>query len=378
MRRVVIVQRVLAHYRVDLFTRLHSALKHDGIELEVIYGRERPGTVPRTVDIDVPWAHEITNCYVSIGDTELVWQPCLPRLRAADLVIVEQANRLLLNYVLLLEQALRRDRRVAFWGHGKDFQAERTARIRPYVKRALVNKVDWWFAYTAVTGRIIENAGMRPDRITILNNAFDTTELTAVARSMSPSEQQSLRAKLGIPEGSRVAIYCGGMRPGKELEYLLKACRAIHAQLPLFHVIFIGDGPLKHLVEEAALGASWIHAVGPIFGAERARYFRIADILMMPAEVGLAVLDSFATQTPLFTTESTTHGPELAYLADQRNCVITRRELTKYASAVTEYLLEPTRLAPLREGCAVASRTYTLDKMVTNFATGIRESLGSI
>ena len=56
----------------------------------------------------------------------------LARMTPVDLVIVEQANKLLLNLVLILGRSAG-SRRVAFWGHGKDFQAARSNRWRDRV-----------------------------------------------------------------------------------------------------------------------------------------------------------------------------------------------------------------------------------------------------
>src|SRR5258706_15179618 len=88
VKNVVIVQRVLPHYRAAFFRQLYDRLASRQIDLNLIYGDEFPGTVPTTTPIDVPWARKIENRYLRIHSTELVWQPCWRDLRNADLVIV--------------------------------------------------------------------------------------------------------------------------------------------------------------------------------------------------------------------------------------------------------------------------------------------------
>ena len=106
--KVTIVQRILPHYRICFVERLHEQLALRGIELELVYGQELPGTVPRTTPLQKPWAHPIENRYLTFGSAELLWQPCLARLRGSDLVIVEQSNRLLLNYWLQIRRLISR------------------------------------------------------------------------------------------------------------------------------------------------------------------------------------------------------------------------------------------------------------------------------
>jgi hypothetical protein len=69
--------------------------------MELIYAQEAEGTVPPSVHLDEPWAHRIANRFLRVGKAEPVWQPCLHKAMHADLVVVEQANRLLVKYALI-------------------------------------------------------------------------------------------------------------------------------------------------------------------------------------------------------------------------------------------------------------------------------------
>ena len=50
--KVTIIQRILPHYRIPFFEALHRELGHAGIELQLIYGQEYPGTVPRSEPLE--------------------------------------------------------------------------------------------------------------------------------------------------------------------------------------------------------------------------------------------------------------------------------------------------------------------------------------
>ncbi|MGZ8248517.1 hypothetical protein, partial [Methylomagnum sp.] len=183
-RSVVIVQRVLPHYRVAFFDRLHERLRERAIHLHLVYGQEWPGTVPVTVDFPRDWATRINNRYIRFAGLNLVWQPCLSIVAASDLVIVEQANSLLLNYGLLAARQCGLQR-VAYWGHGQNFQAGGKNGFRETLKAALLTPVDWWFAYTELSAAIVKSKEFPVERISVVNNAIDTDDFHSALASIS-------------------------------------------------------------------------------------------------------------------------------------------------------------------------------------------------
>jgi glycosyltransferase involved in cell wall biosynthesis len=375
-KTVAIVQRVLPHYRVEFFRKLERRLAESGIGLRLVYGDEAPGTVPRTVPLEEPWAHRVANRYLQLAGTELVWQPCLGDVAGTDLVIVEHAGRLVVNYVLLAARAARRVRRLAFWGHGRNFQAGQPA-AGERLKRLTSTQVDWWFAYTEASAEVVHANGVARDIITVVDNSIDTAPLARARAAVTSDDLARLREQHRIAAGAPVALFCGGLHPGKQIGFLLDAAERIRTLVPGFELVIIGDGPEQPLVDAAAARHAWIHPVGPIFGPERAAFFALASAVLMPAHVGLVIVDSFVTGTPMFATSIANHSPEIAYLESGTNGVMTAFDVEGYARAVADHLADPARQRRLQEGCAASARRYTLDNMVENFATGVRACVTS-
>ena len=142
-------------------------------------------------------------------------------------------------------------------------------------------------------------------------------------------------------------------------------------------MIFIGSGPEQGKVEKGAREYDWIHYVGQKFGRERAVYFKASQALMIPGAVGLAIVDSFVTETPLFTTNLPSHGPEIAYLRNRENGVMTASSVNEYADAVAAFLESDEAQQRLKMGCRQSAKMCTLDNMVSNFTIGIKSCLGS-
>jgi glycosyltransferase involved in cell wall biosynthesis len=308
-----------------------------------------------------------------VGSLELVWQPCLSLLQRSDLVVIEQANRLILNYLLLARRRLN-GTRLAYWGHGRNMQAAHGKILREQIKKFFIDNVDWWFAYTELSAETVITEGFPPGRITIVNNTVDTEELATAVQHTTPDLLALVRAELGL-RSENVCVYCGGLYPEKRLPFLLEACNLIRARVPDFELIVVGDGPDRPLIERAVQQRPWIHYAGTRYGAERVPYFMLASAQLMPGLVGLAIVDSFATRIPLITTDAPIHSPEIAYLKSGVNGIMTPDTPESYASAVVVYLQSPAMQRTLRAGCDASAQTYTMDRMVERFARGIMDTL---
>lgn len=368
--RVMFLQRVLPHYRISFFDKLNTLLFDKGIELVVVYGQEAEGQVPRSVLFDRSWAIRIKNKYIRMFGHELVWQAVGSHLAGADLIIIEQANRLLVNYRLQLFSRSK----VAFWGHGKNFQSSNYRTIRERWKRWLAVKCDWWFTYTQGGSNIVRSSGFDEKKITVVNNSIDTSDLTLVQAEISSELLSKLKAKLGLI-GNNIGIYCGGMYPEKKIPFLLKACAEIRSKISDFEVLFVGDGPSSDLVEKFCQSQDWAHYLGEITGNDRVPLFSLSGVLLMPGAVGLAVLDSFALRVPMATTNIPIHGPEFDYLVNGYNCIISEYSVQAYSDSVANIFQNRNLRSQLVAGCIESSQLYSADEMAQNFCGGILMAL---
>jgi glycosyltransferase involved in cell wall biosynthesis len=371
MKTVLIIQRILPYYRIKLFCQLRHKLALHGISLKLIYGQEKRGTVPRTLSLDEPWSVHVENKYWSLGTQELVWQPVLKYLSGVDGIIIEQANRLLINHCLVLRRKFTKRPQIAYWGHGKNLQAKNKHSSSERLKRRLLGQADWWFAYTPLSAKVVASTGFSKDRITNVQNTIDTYEFSKAKEKTDHADIVRLKTNLGITS-KNVCLYCGGIYSEKRIHFLLEACFKIKSLLPDFEMVIVGDGPDQHIIETAAKIRPWLHYVGPKHGVDRVPYFLISKALLMPGMVGLAVVDSFVAGTPLFTTDIPVHSPEIAYLVNGVNGAITPNSADAFAHAVVEYLNSEPMQVLMQRGCQESAKKYSLEIMVDNFAAGIR------
>ncbi len=375
-RTVTIIYRSLPIYRIPFFEALRPALADRGIDLNLIYGAPLGEEQQRHHTGHIAWAHPIKNRQLRLGSKFLVWQPCVHLLKGSDLVVVEQSSRLLLNYPLLAAQYVGGPS-VAFWGHGVNLNTEAASRSGEAIKRAVSRRAHWWFAYTDGTARIVQDLGFPAERITVLNNTIDTSQLL-LTRSRTTGEQLAvLRRSLGL-RGRNVGIYAGGFYREKRPDFMVAAAQELRARIPDFELILIGAGPEVGVIAAAAAEHNWIKYVGTQFGAAKVPYFMLAKVMLIPGWVGLGIVDAFVFETPLVAIAGIDHAPEIEYLRDGENGVLLEGTPSpaEYASAVAEVLRNPDLRLQLRAGCRAAAEQLSMANMVARFSDGVVSSLG--
>lgn len=365
MTKVCIIQRRLTRYRVPLFEALRAALAARGIDLDLLVGRGTSAEEKKNDADELPWARVIPTHY--LAGRHLCWQPAGRYVAGADLVVVTQENKLLQNHLLMLAP---RRFRLAFWGHGANLQSDNPNGLKERFKRWTTNRVDWWFAYTRMSKGLVRAAGFPGDRITVLNNAVDTTELRRQRQSVSAEETQALRAALGFGAGP-VGVFVGSLYADKRLDFLFEAAAAVRVQVPDFHLLIVGEGPERAKVEAWCAARPWARWVGAKFGRNKAAHLAVAQIMMNPGLVGLGILDSFVCGVPMLTTDCGIHSPEIAYLEDGVNGLMISNDSQSYEGACVRLLQNPAELNRLRAGCEASASEYTVENMAQRFADGI-------
>jgi glycosyltransferase involved in cell wall biosynthesis len=377
-KKVVIVYRYVPYYRLEFYELLRTLLQERGIVLELVYGD--PGTLDalKKDAVEVPWGIKIKNRIWKIGKQDFFWQPVFSYLVGADLVIVESASRLLINYILLIRYKLG-IQKYAFWGHGRNFQDVSASRTGEWIKRLLINQVYWWFAYNDLSARVLQRSKVPPEKITSVQNAIDTRDLTKALATYTPQRLDAFRAELGI-KSRNVAIFVGGFYFEKRIPFLLEALELVRREVPDFEMIFIGSGSDVGLIQDAVAAHKWIHFIGPKFNIEKVPYFAISKLFLLPGAVGLGILDAFAFETPLVTTNISFHGPEIDYLENGVNGVMVMEceNPQSYATTVINLLEDESARQRLVQACRVAREKYTVEAMAERFAKGIEQALESV
>jgi glycosyltransferase involved in cell wall biosynthesis len=135
------------------------------------------------------------------------------------------------------------------------------------LERALMPFVD----YTFVVGQTIADWYRRTYKIArpfVIRNISDPAEGSLGGPS-------PLRGKLGVGEDALVVLYVGHVAENRGIERLLRLWKEIK---PGLHLAFMGGGPLRKVIEDAAAAQSNIHYLAPVPAAEVVAHAKGADV----------------------------------------------------------------------------------------------------
>jgi glycosyltransferase involved in cell wall biosynthesis len=375
MQRVLIIQALMKQFRAPFFSRLHTSLRRDGIDLRVAYSAPNRIHALRqdNVDLSAEIGYKVPARWVG---QSFIYQPLWRKIIQADLVVAGPENKYLNNLWLLPYSALGL-KTVAFWGLGPNMHPDRRSVISEWIKERQVASVDWWFAYTESVAEKLRQHGMPADRITIVQNATDTTGLRRLLADISEEETAQAKKDLTGNTGNKVGLYCGRLEHAKSLPFLLESARLVRRRCAEFHLVIVGNGPDRVWLEQAIASEPWIHYMGSKWGRESALFYKMADLFLLPGSAGLAIVDSFAAGLPLIVTDLPSHPPEISYLRDGEEGRITADRPQDFADAVVEVLAAPGLMLKLRRGAAKAGSKYTMEAMVENFSSGVKKCLAN-
>jgi glycosyltransferase involved in cell wall biosynthesis len=368
--RVVIIQRRMVHYRVPLFNALAEELAKRSIDLVVAFGDATKAESTKADVGNLSWGVHLSTRYL-LG-AWLCWQNAVGVVKGADLVVVTQENKLLFNHLLLLQH---RPFQLAFWGHGRNFQASRFDLVSEKLKRWIATRPNWWFAYTDTSADLIRNLGFSETQITVLNNSIDCSELAKNLQVLSPADIARAKRLHGIGPGP-VGIMIGSLYKARRLAFLIESAKKIRTQLPDFQLLVIGDGPDRSFVDSAARNSQgWIHYLGMRKGKDKALFLAMSNVMLNPGAVGLSVLDSFAAGVPCITTDCGLHGPEISYLKSEVNGLITPNSVAAFSKGAIRILSDDGLYASLKNQCSKSAHMFSLELMVERFCDGIEKCL---
>jgi glycosyltransferase involved in cell wall biosynthesis len=97
--------------------------------------------------------------------------------------------------------------------------------------------------------------------------------------------------------------------------------------------------------------------------------------MLMPGQVGLAIIDSFVFGTPVVTTNNGIHSPEIEYLKQGSNGLMTDDDVASYAQGVINLFHNDEWRDGMVLECESDCETYTVENMVKNFVDGVRACL---
>jgi glycosyltransferase involved in cell wall biosynthesis len=343
--------------------------------LSVIHGQCTKSERSKNDEANLEFAKVRSNKYLNVFGTILCFLKLdLDDIRDADLVVIPQENSFLINYIILLFRVYLGIKNLAFWGHGRNFQAKSNSSLSEKFKNNLLFKVNWWFCYTSISKKTVLQSGFDEMSVTDLQNAIDTNSLKLELKSITEQDKKEFLECFNI-KGKELLLYLGSMYSEKEIPFLISSLKEIKAVKPDVEILWVGSGPDQKLVEEFCQSVDWSFYAGSLHGKDKALALSVSKLILNPGLVGLGILDSFSSKKPMVSSFCGNHSPEVAYLKNGINGIMTEKTVEEYAKSVANLLINETLYNRLSEGCRESATVYTVENMSKNFQEGLLKAI---
>ena len=358
MKKIAIVQRVVTSYRVNFYNRLFDILSKKNIQLTVFAGQSLQKEHFNDGLDKVKCGKRVKNYY--LNKEKIYWQNIFSELGKYDLIIVEQANSALLNFLLLFRRYfLKKGPKFAYWGHGQTLH-KKGKFLNSKIKKFLSNKADYWFGYTEHTRTILNDIGVPDSTISIINNSID---ISTVKNEKMKNNQKNNKDK--------TVVFCSRLYKNKAIPFIIDGCKIAKKEIENLNLIIIGDGPEKNNIDKLVKDKSWVTMTGSLYGQEKAKILIKGDMMALPSHVGLSILDGFAAGLPILVSDFKNHCPEIAYFDNNKNGLKTKATINDFAQGIIYLCRNPKILEKMSKNAEKTADKYTIEEMASRFGKGV-------
>lgn len=373
-KSVMIIQRIIPHYRVPLF---RSLSEQPDLDVVVVHGTRSLSSGHLAHEGRLPFKAVFAQWYrVSIfGLTATVQPGSLSALRSrpSQVVIAEGTFNILTN--LLVGIYCRLTGRRFIWWVGAWERPEGRAWARRLIRfytRLAIWPADGFIAYGTYARDYLVGLGAPSEKVHIAHNTIDTDE---IARNSERYVRDglSVRRHLGV-EDKKVVLSVGALLRQKRVDTLIRAYGRMRDRCDDAALVIVGDGSCRKELEELVedLSLKDVIFVGRMEASNP--YFAMADLFVLPGLGGLALNQAMAFGKPVICSEA--DGTERDLVVEGVNGRIVRPgDEEALEEAMVDLLADGERLAEMGR----ASRRVVHEKVnFRNMVAGISEAIDSV
>ncbi len=375
--KVVIIQRICAHYNVPLFQRLASI---NDIDLTLYYGEPRKGKSNKLKNADNIDGFKHKKLLTFYCQLELKGQLFPIFLNPTvlfhlfkdkpDIIICEGESNLPNNILIVLYSKITKTPYI-WWGLG------RVRNNRPSILRKIFNPLIRYMlrnatailAYSTFAKEFYSSYGVDQNKIFVAYNCVDTEKVITDIEKYKDLVKIT-KDKLGL-NSKKVILFVGSFTKEKKIENLILAYQKIKKQFLNTSLLLVGDGEVKQEIENLVKEKQLKDVIFTGQKIEDASlYFLMGDIFVLPGEGGLAINQAMIHGLPIVTVPA--DGTELDMVINGENGYIVDNNINSLVEAIIKILDNDT----LRQQMAQKSRSLVKERFnMQNMISAIINSI---
>lgn len=211
---------------------------------------------------------------------------------------------------VMLAVAYLRLRRIPFYMEVDGGLIREDSSLKYRIKKTMVSSASAWISSGKHTTEYLLHYGAKKDKV--YEYPFSSLEESDIlVEPVSAEEKKAIRKELGITE-KKLVLSIGQFIPRKGFDILLKAAARLDSDAGIY--IVGGEPTAQYLELKQSLGLENVHFVGFLKKEELARYYKAADLFVLPTREdiwGLVINEAMAYGLPVITTDKCVAGLEL-------------------------------------------------------------------
>lgn len=374
--KIIILQRILPHYRAGIFRKLCERFPG----MSVIYGQPLENESLKNADsltdsffIKRSNIYFDKSCKIFISGIFLK----IKKLRPDVIISVFNTGNLNIYILFLLRKFLKF--KLILWSFGYDpargFDPEKsfTDKIRLYLSQ----KADAVIFYWDNGKQEVSKYSKRTGHYFVAPNTLDTYRQTELKRKFDITGKAIIKAELGVQQRFHF-VYVGRLLEDKQVDFLLKAFSKLEKDSDDIRLTIIGEGPEKNKLEDLSreLKLNNIHFTGEITNEElTGKWIYISDAFVMPGRLGLSVVHTFCFGTPVISQrkEKHFHGEGIGYIKNGENgFLVEDGNFSELAEKMKMIISDPELSDKLRSNAFHSSQNEcSAENMINGFNSAV-------
>lgn len=364
MKKIVVVQPILSHYRQSLFELLVNDPK---VKFTVVAGKEFNG-VKVFNSTSKKIKANLENKKISLKGRKFYYQKGLFKVmkeeKPTDVIFGGPDFHFISTIVLSLYVILFTKIRVHYWTHG----ISKTNSIA--IKKCLsffYKKATSILTYESDGKKSISEI-IEKEKIYVVKNCLNESDYGFNKKDDNPHDKSE----------NFTILFSGRLTRNKQVDILIKAIQILVKENIPVSCNIIGGGEekkeLENLTRDLDL-TNVINFTGAIYDNELELFFHKSDVFVLPGKVGLSIIHALSYGLPVVTTSLPIHSPEVAVLQNNENAFfyndLSSNDLAKSLKLAYERIILKNH--DFKDACinSVIENGYLPNKMKESFINAI-------
>lgn len=380
-KKIVIFQRVLAHYRLPIFKKINRVTGAilcfgKGSNKRTFLSKVKPDCPHLEIKDFYPYSKIDTCVFLDVFKPLSKYKPAV--------IVTEFALWIISNYLLLFLRPFL-GYKLILWSHGYN----RKRGFHP--ERCFADKLRlWWMSnadavilYGGEAKNKISPYLKNPAKMFVAQNTLDTNNLLRIRDRLEQIGKERIKRAIGFTRKYNL-IFIGRLLQEKQPDRLIDVYRIASEQMNSVSLHFIGDGPMR---EELIMQANKmmtercefdIRFWGSMTDDEQiGKMLYASDMMVMPGYLGLAVVHSFCFDCPVVSQKQGLsgpfHSPEVEYLVDGKTgFLVEYGNNERIAEEILSYLQDHEKQEQMRQEIRrMPENICSVDNMVQGFKEAV-------